>query len=169
VSTIVSDSSAIIDIDKACLLPALIGLPYHFVIPDALYEEELIELTNYSKSDLPKLGFHIEGFNSDGVEQAFAYQSRFPRLTPQDCFALTLASIAENTILLTGDKNLRKAAQQESIEVHGVIWACQQIHRYETASTQQIYQSLRWLEDDPTVWLPKRPLRAFLDYLNTEI
>lgn len=38
-----------------------------------------------------------------------------------DLFALVLA-IEEQTVLLTGDNALRKAALQEGIEVHGILW-----------------------------------------------
>jgi hypothetical protein len=53
------------------------------------------------------LGLRVEGLDPAQVQQAFAYQTRFPALTVQDCFALTLAKTTEQSLLLTGDNNLR--------------------------------------------------------------
>lgn len=42
---IVSDSSCLIDLRKASLLEAFLDLPYEVLIPDALFEEELVRFT----------------------------------------------------------------------------------------------------------------------------
>ena len=42
---IVSDSSCLIDLRKASLLGAFVRLPYDILIPDALFEEELLRFT----------------------------------------------------------------------------------------------------------------------------
>ena len=47
---IVSDTSCIIDLRKADLLEALLALPYTFVMPDALFEDELLSLTPAEKN-----------------------------------------------------------------------------------------------------------------------
>lgn len=166
---IVSDSSVLIDLDKARLMSRGLVGQYQFVIPDALYEEELIALVNYPKQELPKLGLRVEGLDPAQVQQAFAYQTRFPALTVQDCFALTLAKTTEQSLLLTGDNNLRKAAGHERVEVHGLIWACEQMNGYQTATARQIYNALKLLEQDPMVWLPKTPLQELLERLGNQL
>ena len=39
---IVSDSSCIIDLGKSSLIRAVLQLPYTFVMPDVLFEDELL-------------------------------------------------------------------------------------------------------------------------------
>ena len=39
---VISDSSCLIDLRKASLLPAFLRLPYELLIPNALFEDELL-------------------------------------------------------------------------------------------------------------------------------
>lgn len=48
---IVSDSSCLIDLRKASLLEAFLELPYQALIPDALFEEELVRFTPAQKDE----------------------------------------------------------------------------------------------------------------------
>jgi hypothetical protein len=49
---IVSDSSCLIDLRKASLLDVFLRLPYEIVIPNTLFEEELIRFTDEQKEAL---------------------------------------------------------------------------------------------------------------------
>ena len=42
---VVSDAVCLIDLRKVALLGALLHLPYTFVIPDTVFEDELLSLT----------------------------------------------------------------------------------------------------------------------------
>ncbi len=53
--TVVSDTSCVIDLRKAALLEALLRLPYMFVIPDTLLEDEWLCLTEAEKQSLRDL------------------------------------------------------------------------------------------------------------------
>jgi predicted nucleic acid-binding protein len=46
---------------------------------------------------------------------------RYRRPSQNDLFGLALAR-AEHTILVTGDAALRRAAETEGVETHGVLW-----------------------------------------------
>ena len=46
---IVSDSSCLIDLRKAALLAAFLQLPYEILIPNTLFEEELLKFTDEEK------------------------------------------------------------------------------------------------------------------------
>ncbi len=62
-----------------------------------------------------------------------------------DCFALVLA-MQETCPLLTGDQNLRKAAEQEQVEVKGTLWLVEaMIHHgiITIESARQAYRHMR--------------------------
>ncbi len=118
---LVSDASIIIDLAKWSLIKEAFALPYEFVIPDILFEDELIDLGNFDKQQLIVLGLRIESLDSAGVSQALTYKIKQPKLTLHDCFAVTLA-IQNHWALLTGDKRMRSLAETEKVEVHGVLW-----------------------------------------------
>lgn len=43
--SIVSDTSCMIDLGKAALLEAILALPYRFLMPDVLFENEWLDLS----------------------------------------------------------------------------------------------------------------------------
>ena len=49
------------------------------------------------------------------------------------------------------------------IEVHGVLWVVDEIHRGRLTTTKAIHTALTLLGDDPAVRLPKRELAAAID------
>jgi hypothetical protein len=46
---VVSDSSCLFDLRKASMLEHLLRLPYEFLIPNTLFEEELLKFTAAQK------------------------------------------------------------------------------------------------------------------------
>lgn len=166
---IVSDSSIIIDLAKGELIEPALALPYEFVIPDALFENELIDLGRYRKEDLPGLGLNVQELAPDELSRAIGYRSRYTALTAQDCFALTIARVTPNAMLLTGDQNLRRAAGTEVVEAHGLLWACEEMKRHQTVGVAHLHDALCQFQEDPTVWLPKGPLRDLIRRVNSEL
>jgi predicted nucleic acid-binding protein len=59
-----------------------------------------------------------------------------------DLFALVLA-IEEKTTLLTGDNALRKAALQEGVDVHGIIWLLDKMIQDKVISKAEGCRSLK--------------------------
>ena len=49
---VVSDSSVILDLAKTRLIEATLALPFAFVIPDVILDQELLDLGTYSVADL---------------------------------------------------------------------------------------------------------------------
>jgi len=159
---IVSDSSCLIDLRKASLLEAFLRLPYEILIPDTLFEEELLKFSYKERKMLLQGGLKVTELPGDGVLRAQSIAARFPALSIHDCFAFTLAECNPSSLLLTGDAELRSIAQQHSIEVHGVLWLIDEIHSASTASVQSLLEALQLFEEDPTVHLPIRDLKAFI-------
>lgn len=157
---IISDTCCLVDIRKANLLLALLKLPYEIVIPDILFEEELVRFTLTEKQLLEKY-VRLGELSGQQVLDAQQLAKNYPALSLNDCFAFILAKYTPNCILLTGDKALRQVASSQSIDVHGVLWAIDEMHTASTATVACLYQALLLFMKDSTVRLPKSDLQQW--------
>jgi predicted nucleic acid-binding protein len=164
---VVSDTSCLIDLRKASLLEAFINLPYDIMIPDTLFEDELLSFSKAEKTILLDGGIKVTELPGEGVSRAQKILSLFPTLSIHDCFAFTLAERNPNSILLTGDKSLRKIATNHEIDVHGVLWAIDAIKDSETTPISKLIAALELFEKDESVYLPKRDIQAFIQRFKT--
>jgi hypothetical protein len=159
---VVSDSSVVMDLAKGRLIEATLALPYEFVIPDVMLAQELLDLGSYTSTDLLRLGFKLGELDGDGVGDALRqYQDHHRDLSLNDCFALTLAQRLA-CILMSGDGSLRAIAEGTGLEVHGLLWAAEQILDRATCPVGQLLNGLEVLERDPLVRLPRSRLLEFV-------
>lgn len=159
---IVSDSSCLIDLRKVALLDAFLRLPYEFLIPNTLFEDELLKFTSVQKRALVKGGLKVVDLPGEGVLRAQGVVREQPRLTIHDGFAFALAEGHPGCILLTGDGGLRTFAAAQAIEVRGVLWLIDEIHRNGVDTAENLLAALEAMAADPTVRLPPRELTAFI-------
>jgi predicted nucleic acid-binding protein len=159
---IVSDSSCLIDLRKASLLDAFLRLPYEILIPNTLFEEELLKFTVEQKETLIRAGLQVIDLSPERVLRAQEVMRILPRLSVHDCFAFALAESHPACILLTGDDWLRQFALQHQIEVHGVLWVIDEIYRNTLRTPAQLVRTLRFFANDSTVRLPRRLLFAYI-------
>jgi predicted nucleic acid-binding protein len=66
-------------------------------------------------------GLQLGELNPASMAEVETLVIKYKQPSRYDCFALMLAK-QEQCPLLTGDQNLRKAAEQEFIEVKGTLW-----------------------------------------------
>lgn len=151
---VVSDTSCMIDLRKAGLLEPLLRLPHSFVMPDALFEDEWLCLSQDEKQTLRDLGLDVRTLPGQLVERAARHFNRHARLKLNDCFALVLAEEIEDCILLTGDNPLRGIAEASEIEVHGVLWTIDEMEVHGVLPPQILYEALRLFQEDDLVFLP---------------
>jgi hypothetical protein len=59
VRIVVSDSSCLIDLRKASLLDVFLRLPHEILIPNTLFEEELVRFTPEQKESLIRGGLQV--------------------------------------------------------------------------------------------------------------
>jgi predicted nucleic acid-binding protein len=159
---IISDSSCLIDLRKASLLEILLKLPYEFLIPNTLFEEELLKFTAAQKRELIRGGLKVMDLSGERVLRAQQVTRAVPQLSVHDAFAFALAESHAGCILLTGDGGLRDLAGQHEIEVHGVLWALDEIHRCKLATAETLRACLELFAADPTVRLPRRQLALYI-------
>ena len=163
---IVSDTSCLIDLRVGNVLAPLFGLPYRFVIPEDLFESELLSFSHDEKALLKALGLETQDLDSKQMQLAYDCRQKNPALTVRDCYALTLAQTTEDAILLTGDGNLRRCAEALQIKAHGVIWALDRLLQYECCTPIDALHALRTWRDDPSVFLPESALRTRISRLS---
>lgn len=156
---LVSDTSALVDLERGSLLEATFRMPFEFTVPDLLYNREL---KNHGGDRLCALGLRIAELDGDGVMRALEYRRRKPALSLPDCFALTLAARGDWT-LLTGDRELRRLAVSEHVECHGVLWLMDRMIETASASARQLHDGLEAIIAHPRCRLPKREVRARLE------
>jgi predicted nucleic acid-binding protein len=68
--------------------------------------------------------------------------------------------IGENCLILTGDNRLRKEAERQGIEVHGILWVFQQMIDEKILTAQKAIDKLMELER-VNFWLPKVECERF--------
>jgi len=159
---IVSDSSCLIDLRKASLLDAFLKLPYEILIPNTLFEEELLKFTDEQKEALVRGGLKVMDLPGKSVLRAQQVAHDLPHLSIHDGFAFALAESCPGCILLTGDGRLRELAAEHKMEVHGVLWVIDEIHANALAAAGELLAVLRRFVDDQTVRLPRRELAAYI-------
>lgn len=152
---IVSDTCCIIDLRKASLLLEALRLPYTFVTVNTLFEDEWTSLSDDEKNQLCKQGLEVRELPGTAVQRAAKYFNEHRRLNLNDCFALTLAEDTKRSILLTGDRLLRRIAGAKGVEVRGVLWIMDELETHRIVPPEQLLEALRIFHQDPLVFLPK--------------
>jgi predicted nucleic acid-binding protein len=155
---VVSDSSCLIDLRKASLLDAFLRLPYEILIPNTLFDDELLKFTAVEKRSLLRNGLKVVDVPGTGVLRAREIIQKTPRLSINDGFAFVVAEDRAGCILVTGDRLLRSVATDHGIEVHGVLWIIDELHGHAIEAPSVLAAALRLFTEDQTVRLPRRDL-----------
>lgn len=153
---IVNDASALIDLKKGELLHVLGALPFRWIVPLPIREEEMLSFSGQDWATLEAAGFEVFDLPPDMVGEAFAVRRAFPRLSANDCFCLVSAAGHENAVLLTGDGELRSVAEARRIEVHGVLWILDHLFVSGACDATFLRRALTVWSADPAVRLPGR-------------
>ena len=152
---VVNDASCLIHLRKGRLLRLLPRLPYRFIVPSPIREEELLDFTPQEWRILEEGGFGTYDLPEAEMAQVFALKREYGRLSANDCFALVTAAVHDGAILLTGDGLLRKAATARAVRVHGVLWIIDELYAASVCEIELLISALEiWLSDD-MVFLPK--------------
>ncbi len=141
VQLLISDANILIDMKEGQLIKVLFQLPYQFLTPDILFYEELEGQHDY----LLKAGLQLSELSGETMQYAQQVIERHSKPSRHDCFAIALAH-QEKCTLLTGDKDLKKAASIEGIDVKGTIWIVSQMARKRLITVEQArlaYQKMR--------------------------
>lgn len=148
---LVSDTSVVIDLERAQLLESVFEMPYRFVVPDALYEQEL---KNYGGARLIELGLQVRVLTGPQLAEAQRMRTLERRISIHDSYALSLAK-AETAILLAGDRAMRALAEAQDVRCHGVLWVFDQLEERRVVSAALLRDGLTRVVAHPRCWLPR--------------
>lgn len=159
---VVSDSSCLIGLRKASLLDAFVRLPYELLIPNTLLDGELVKFTAAQKRSLVRGRLQAIDLPGESVLRAVHVTRQLPRLSIHDGFAFALAEQNAGCILLSVDGVLRAFAASCAIEVRGMLWVIDELHRHGIVPVRALLDALAVFAADGTVRLPARELAAYL-------
>lgn len=115
---LISDANILIDMEAGEIMVRLFQLPMRFAMPDILYWEEIEPGT----PGLEDQGLRILEVTGEYVRYASELPDKYGTApSPNDYLALALAK-QEGCPLLTGDQDLKAAAQAEDVTVMGTVW-----------------------------------------------
>lgn len=155
---LVSDTSVVIDLERAQLIERIFALPYRFVVPDALYEREL---RNYGGEKLLALGLEVRSLTGEQVLEAQRLRTLERKISIHDSYALSLAK-AEAAILLAGDAAMRRLADSEGLRCHGVLWIFDELESRQVVTAAALHESLTRVFAHPRCRLPPEEIRQRL-------
>lgn len=160
--TIVSDSSCLIDLRKTSLLDAFLRLRYQILLPDTLFEDDLLKFTSAQKQALISAGVKMIDLPGETVLRALHVVRDTPQVSIHDAMAFSLAQDHAGCILVTGDRYLPVFATSQEIEVHGVLWIVDEIHKNDPSTAPSLYEALLLLSGDHATTVPRRELATYL-------
>lgn len=156
---LVSDTSVLIDLDRAGLLEAVFALPHEFAVPDVLYDREM---RGEWGERLLALGLQVAEVSAEGVGNALRYRQVRASLSVADSFALALAK-EKTWLLLTGDGQLRDLADGEKVECHGLLWLLDMLEEAGAPHAKVLHEGLSELAAHPRCRLPRREITIRLE------
>ena len=159
---VVSDSSCLIDLRKASLLDAFVRLPYELLIPNTLFDGELVRFTAAQRRALVRGGLRVIDLPGESVARAVEVVREVPRLSIHGGFAFALAEQHAGCVLLSGDGALRTFAVSRAMEVRGVLWVIDEFHRHGITAVEALLNALAVFDADDTVRIPARDIAAYI-------
>ncbi len=144
------DTTICIDLFNGRLLEKVLTLPYEFVLPDVIVAELLDPPGEY----LIQLGYSMQQIPAEAIGQFFSLREKYTKPSTNDLFALLMARI-HTCALLTGDGDLREAARNEGVTVHGLLWILDRLVEYQMLTKADAAASLERIVASGS-WLPKR-------------
>lgn len=147
---LVSDTSVLIDIQRASLMPRIFDLPYQFIVPDILYETELLD---WMGPELVEMGLGVAELHPHETLRATLLKREQARLSIPDVFAFCLAA-ERGWTLLTGDGALRKEAHRQKIPMHGVLWVFDELENHDVCTKELLCAGLETIKNHPRCRLP---------------
>ena len=143
---LVNDTNIFIDLHSVGLLEEMCRLPYEIHTVDFVVAE-IADADQRRIFDelVAQGGIFIDGFTADEViEIVEDHSSVSGNLSIPDCSVCYFAR-KHNVPMLTGDRRLRRYAEEQSIEVHGILFIFDELVRHDIISTSMAADRLEEL------------------------
>lgn len=143
---LVNDTNIFIDLHSVGLLKEMCRLPYEIHTVDFVVAE-IVDADQRRIFDelVAGGGISVDGFTADEViEIVEEHSSVSGNLSIPDCSVCYFAR-KHNVPMLTGDRRLRRYAEEQSIEVHGILCIFDELVRHDIISTSMAADRLEEL------------------------
>ena len=161
---IVIDACCLIDLRKGELLNVICKLPYQFVVPLPVRESEVLDHSDSEWRVLEEGRMITYDLPPNEISQVLVLSKCHPSLSFFDCCCI-VTSLVHSGILLTGDAQLRKAAKNQGLQVHGVLMIIDKLATMNICEISLLRQALEvWLADN-SVFLPRDEINSRLKKL----
>lgn len=143
---LVNDTNIFIDLHSVGLLEEMCRLPYEIHTVDFVVAEIAdADQRRIFNELVAQGGIFIDGFTADEViEIVEEHSSVSGNLSIPDCSVCYFAR-KHNVPMLTGDRRLRRYAEEQSIEVHGILFIFDELVRHDIISTSMAADRLEEL------------------------
>ncbi len=143
---LVNDTNIFIDLHSVGLLEEMCRLPYEIHTVDLVVAEIADADQRRIFDELVARGeISVDGFTADElIEIVEEHSSVSGNLSIPDCSVCYFAR-KHNVPMLTGDRRLRRYAEEQSIEVHGILFIFDELVRHDIISTSMAADRLEEL------------------------
>ena len=143
---LVHDTNIFIDLHSVGLLEEMCRLPYEIHTVDFVVAENADADQRRIFDGLVARGeISVDGFTADEViEIVEEHSSVSGNLSIPDCSVCYFAR-KHNVPMLTGDRRLRRYAEEQSIEVHGILFIFDELVKHDIISTSMAADRLEEL------------------------
>lgn len=143
---LVNDTNIFIDLHSVGLLAEMCRLPYEIHTVDFVVAEiaDADQLRIFDEL-VARGEISVDGFTADEViEIVEEHSSVSGNLSIPDCSVCYFAR-KHNVPMLTGDRRLRRYAEEQSIEVHGILFIFDELVKHDIISTSMAADRLEEL------------------------
>jgi predicted nucleic acid-binding protein len=157
----INDANLFIDLHEIELTEKFFQLSFRFhttqLIMSELEPEQLSKLQPFLEAEI----LVVRQLTREEIESLDNQTTQSKKLSIQDLSIYFYAKqISENCLILTGDNRLRKEAERQGLEVHGILWVFQRMIDEQILTTQKAIDKLTELER-VNFWLPKVECERF--------
>ena len=163
-----SDTSVWVDFMAIRCLDYPFRLPYRYIMSEDAIIDELLTPQGFQEQ-LLALGLEPVNISLKEFELAQQYRKRYIKLSAYDSIALAIAK-QRSIVLMTGDKQLRAAANSEGVVLIGTLGILDELAAKHCISRAEYTESLKALEklNGGIVRLPKAEIRTRLQAVYVE-
>ena len=158
----INDANVFIDLFEMQLLAPFFGLPLVFhttqLILSELDDSQMAQLLSYIQEGY----LYVRYLSIDEIQGLDRTSTHSRKLSSQDLSLYYYAREIGECMILTGDNGLRKEAQRQEIEVHGILWVLEQMMSNGLLTPADTATALQRLMVVNT-WLPAKECRELLE------
>ncbi len=158
----INDANLFIDLCEVQLIPAFFGLSLVFhttqLILSELEDEQMLQLRPYVKSG----ALCVRHLSQEEIENLDTLSPHSRKLSRQDLSLYFYAQEIGDCMILTSDNRLRKEAQRQGFEVHGILWVLEQMVDQQLLPPKEVASALQNLML-VNAWLPAKECRETLE------